>query len=62
MRRLLIFATLIFLVWGHPLLAANPDDIEFRARAIKDSHSYHMGEPIEIEISYSSQAEKTPIG
>jgi hypothetical protein len=36
----------------------NPTDIDFRAHLVGDSHAYHMGEPIEIEISYSSNAEK----
>src|SRR5580700_9651330 len=36
----------------------NPTDIDFRARLVSDSHAYHMGEPIEIEISYSTSAEK----
>jgi len=55
MRRIPTFAIALFLIWTHPLRAANPDDIEFRLRLLKDTHVYHMGEPIEMEISYSSQ-------
>jgi len=42
----------------HPLGATNPEDIEFRARVVKDTHAYHMGESIELEIVHSSQSEK----
>jgi hypothetical protein len=36
----------------------NPSDLDFHARLVADSHSYHMGEPVEIELSYSTNAEK----
>ncbi len=41
-----------------PAQITNPTDIDFRARLVTGSHSFHTGEPIEIEISYSSDAEK----
>ncbi len=58
MRRIPNIGIVIFLICGHPLRAANPDDIEFRARLVKESGVYHMGESIEMEISYSSQTER----
>jgi hypothetical protein len=36
----------------------NPSDVDFQARLVSDSHAFHTGEPIQIEISYSSDAEK----
>ena len=57
-HRLLSFGVALFVICGHPLHAANPDDLEFGVRLTQDTHVYHMGEPIGIEISYSSQAEK----
>jgi hypothetical protein len=39
-----------------PLDAANPSDIKFSVRLVKDSQVYQMGERIELEISYSSSA------
>jgi len=48
----------LFLVLGHAVRAASQDDIEFRARLLKDTRVYHMGESIKIEVSYSSQVEK----
>jgi hypothetical protein len=58
MNRLLNFGIVVFLVCGHVVRGANPDDVKFRARLTKDTNTYHMGEPIEIEISYSTQTEK----
>jgi hypothetical protein len=37
---------------------ANPADLEFRIRFVRNSVTYHAGESIEVEISYSSNAEK----
>ncbi len=62
MYRILNFGLVLFLIWGHPLGAANPDDIEFRVRLVKGPRVYHMGESIELEISYSSQIEKKYYG
>jgi hypothetical protein len=36
----------------------NPPDLNFEARLLSDSHEFHMGQAIEIEIYYSSDAEK----
>jgi len=62
MFRIINFGVVLFLIWAHPLGAANPDDIEFRARLVKDTRVYHIGEPIEMEISYSSRSEKKYFG
>jgi hypothetical protein len=58
MHRIFTFGIALFLICVHPLGATNPEDIEFRARVVKDTHAYHMGESIELEIVYSSQSEK----
>src|ERR1700730_9570685 len=58
MHRIFIFGIALFLICLHPLGATNPEDIEFRARVVKDTHAYHIGESIELEIVYSSQSEK----
>ncbi|HXJ94363.1 MAG TPA: hypothetical protein VMT20_16065, partial [Terriglobia bacterium] len=47
---------------AHPLRATNADDIGFGLRLVKGTAVYHMGEPIEMEISYSSQTEKKYYG
>ena len=56
------FVIVLFLAGGNARWATNPDDIEFRARLVKDTHVYHMGESIKIEISYSSQVERKYYG
>jgi hypothetical protein len=58
MHRIFIFGIALFLICAHPLGATNPEDIEFRAHLVNDTHAYHMGESIELEIVYSSQSEK----
>ena len=62
MHRILSFVTALFLICGQPLRAANPDDIEFGVHFVKGTAVYHIGEPIEMEISYSSQTEKKYYG
>ncbi len=56
MRRLIIFGALIFFSSEGALRAQTPDDLQFRAAFVSDSNTYHLGEPIPMEISYSSQA------
>jgi hypothetical protein len=56
MHRIFIFGIALFLICVHPLGATNPEDIGFRARLVKDTHAYHMGESIQLEIVYSSQS------
>lgn len=59
MREIIQFAVvLVLLLAAQAVQGANPDDIEFRARLTKATPTYHMGEPIEVEMSYSSQSEK----
>jgi hypothetical protein len=62
MYRIVKFGVAFVLIGGYALSAANPKDIEFRARLLKATPIYHMGEPIEVEISYSSQIEKKYYG
>lgn len=56
MRRTLTFGLFLAILSAHPLRATNPDDIDFRLCPVKDSHSYHLGEPIEFELLYSSES------
>jgi len=58
MKRRLGCGALIGLVLVAGARAQNPEDIEFRAELVKKSAAFHMGEPIEVEISYASSAEK----
>src|SRR5215469_1733827 len=58
MNRIFGFGLVLLLVCAYPLGAANPKDIEFRARLVKETHAYHMGESVQMEIVYSSQSEK----
>jgi hypothetical protein len=62
MHRILSFGIALLLICGHPLRAANPDDIDLGLRLVKGTAVYHVGEPIEMEISYSSQTEKKYYG
>jgi hypothetical protein len=53
------FLLLLAPLWAPPGFAVpNPDDLEFRIRFIKNSVTYRAGESIEVEISFSTQAEK----
>jgi hypothetical protein len=56
MRRIFIIGLCLSLLSVPSLCAANPGDVDFRLALVKDSSSYHLGEPIEFEISYSSQS------
>jgi hypothetical protein len=62
MYRIIGFGILLFLIEGHALRVENPQDIEFQVRLLKAPHVYHMGEPIEVEISYSTRTEKKYYG
>ncbi|HKT23864.1 MAG TPA: hypothetical protein VJR04_04645 [Terriglobales bacterium] len=52
------FAVAFVMVGATCCLAATPDDIDFRARLISATPTYHMGEALEVEVSYASQSEK----
>jgi hypothetical protein len=57
-KRALTFGLFIFAAFGWPARAANPSDIDFVLRLAGNVSSYHMGEPIGFEISYTSSAER----
>jgi hypothetical protein len=62
MRRVAFLLILVGL-WTTPVFSGtNPDDIEFKIRFVGDKSSFHIGEPIEIEISYSTKIEKKYLG
>ncbi|MDR3715204.1 MAG: hypothetical protein P4L51_20515 [Puia sp.] len=62
MRRIGFLLILVGL-WVTPVFnGSNPDDIEFKIRFVGDQSLFHIGEPIEIEISYSTQIEKKYLG
>ncbi len=58
MKRRILFGLYIAIAWGQPLRAANPGDIGFVLRLTGNVSSFHLGEPIEFEISYASNAEQ----
>src|SRR5205823_10729029 len=62
MRRIIHVGIVLFLTWGQGLCAASAEDVDFRVRLVKGTHVYHMGESIEIELSYSSQIKKKYYG
>jgi hypothetical protein len=62
MRRVAFLLILLGLRTAPVLSGTNPDDIEFKTRFVGDKSSFHIGEPIEIEISYSTKIEKKYLG
>jgi hypothetical protein len=62
MPRLTIFGAFLLLIWVPALTAQNPDDLQFRVSFVGGSNTYRIGEPIPMQISYSSQAEKKYYG
>jgi hypothetical protein len=38
--------------------SANPEDLEFRIQFVRDTAAFHTGELMEVELLYSSEAEK----
>jgi hypothetical protein len=62
MRRVDFLFILVGL-WAMPVSSGtNPGDIEFKIKFVGDKSFFHIGEPIEIEISYSTQSEKKYLG
>jgi hypothetical protein len=62
MRRVAFLLILVGL-WTAPVFSGtNPDDIEFKIRFVGDKSSFPIGEPIEIEISYSTKIERNISG
>lgn len=62
MRRVAFLLILLGLRTAPALSGTNPDDIEFKTRFVGDKSSFHIGEPIEIQISYSTKIEKKYLG
>src|SRR6266853_4902703 len=62
MRRV-VFLLVFVGLWATPVSSGtNPDDIEFKIKFVEGKSFFHIGEPIEIEISYSTQSEKKYLG
>lgn len=62
MRRV-AFLLILAGLWTAPVLGGTtPDDIAFKIRFVEDKSSFHIGEPIEIEISCSTKTEKKYLG
>jgi len=50
-------------LWATPVFSGtNPHDIAFKITFVGDTSFFHIGEPIEIEISYSTQSEEKYLG
>jgi hypothetical protein len=62
MRRVAFLLILVGLWTTRVFSGTSPDDIEFKIRFVGDKSSFHIGEPIEIEISYSTKIEKKYLG
>ena len=57
------FLLILLGLWAAPVFSGtNPHDIEFKIRFVGDKSFFNIGEPIEIEISYSTQSEKKYLG
>ena len=62
MRRVGFLLILVGL-WATPFFSGtNLHDIEFKITFVGDKSFFHIGEPIELEISYSTQSEKKYLG
>jgi len=57
MSRVPILGFLISLTCAQGLLASNPNDVNFSLQLTRDTRLYHLGEPVEFEISYASESE-----
>lgn len=62
MRRIGFLLILVGLLATPVFSGANPDDIDFKIRFVDDKSFFHIGEPIEIEISCSTKIEKKYLG
>jgi hypothetical protein len=62
MRRVGFLLILVGLCATPVFSGTNPHDIEFKIRFVGDKSFFNIGEPIEIEISYSTQSEKKYLG
>jgi hypothetical protein len=62
MRRVGFLLILVGLCATPVVSGTNPPDIEFKIRFVGDKSFFNIGEPIEIEISYSTQSEKKYLG
>src|SRR5579859_79121 len=62
MRKGVLLVVLVGL-WATPAFSGtNPEDLSFQVRFANANSLFHIGEPIEIEISYSTQTEKKYLG
>jgi hypothetical protein len=62
MRRVAFLLTLVGLWTTAVFVGTNTDDIEFKIRFVGNKSFFHIGEPIEIEISYLTKIEKKYLG
>src|SRR5882724_4795212 len=62
MRRTSFLLILVGLCATPVFSGGNPDDIDFKIRFVEDKSFFHSGEPIEIEISYSTKIENKYLG
>ena len=56
MKRLFTLGFLVLAACAPSAMAANPGDIDFRLELTGDTRSFHMGEPIGFELSYTSSS------
>ena len=57
------FLFILVSLWALPIFSGmSPNDIEFRIKFVRDKSLFRIGEPIEIEISYSTQSEEKYLG
>src|SRR6266403_271349 len=62
MRRTSFLLILVGLCATPVFSGGNPDDIDFKIRFVEDKSFFHIVEPIEIEISYSTKIENKYLG
>jgi hypothetical protein len=57
------FLLILVILWATRVFSGtNTDDIEFKIRFVRDKSFFHIGEPIEVEISCSTKIEKKYFG
>ena len=62
MRRAVILSVAICFGFAGTVWSVSPDDLKFELRLTSDSHAFHAGESIPLEMAFSSESDKKYYG